>query len=135
MLRVRRTASLVHALAALAICWADAGAQPYPTRAIRLIVPVAPGGGVDFTARLVGAKLSDSLGQPVVIDNRPGAGNVLGTEMAARATPDGYTLTLGNNSSHGVNQAVQPNLPYDTIKSFTPITLISNAPHLLITGN
>lgn len=135
MPRARCSAGPVFFLTILAICAVDALAQSYPTRAIRLISPFAPGGGVDSIARLVGARLSDNIGQPVVIDSRPGAGGALGAEIAARAAPNGYTLVLGNSSTHGVNQAFNPKLPYDSIKDFTPITLIAAAPMLLVTGN
>lgn len=113
----------------------DLWAQSYPTRAIQIIVPTAPGGGVDFLARLTGTRLAESLGRPVVTVNRPGAGNVIGTQLAARAEPDGHTLVLANPTSHGVNQAFYLKLPYDTVKDFTPITLIAAAPHLLLTSN
>lgn len=134
--RNRCSAYLVFSSLALAICATDSLAQSYPTRAIRLVAPFAPGGGVDLIARLLGAKLSlsDSLGQTVVVDNRAGAGGAIGTEIAARAAPDGYTLVLGNSSTHGVNQAYSP-LPYDSVKDFTPITLIAGAPLLLATGS
>ncbi|MBI3935937.1 MAG: tripartite tricarboxylate transporter substrate binding protein [Betaproteobacteria bacterium] len=121
-------------VAAFAAYAANAVAQSYPSRPIRLIVPFAPGGGVDFMARLVGQKLTDSLGQAVVIDNRGGAGGVVGAELAARATPDGHTLVMGNNSSHGVSQSLTPKLAYDTIRDFAPISQIASAPHLLLTS-
>lgn len=120
-------------LSVLPVAISGAWAQPYPTRAIRLIVPVTPGGGVDFIARLVGAGLSERLGQPVIIDNRPGAGNVLGSALAAKSSPDGHTLLLANNSSHGVAQARTTRLPYDTINDFTPIAVIAAAQFLLAT--
>lgn len=120
-------------LSVLPLAISGAWAQPYPTRAIRLIVPVTPGGGVDFIARLVGAGLSERLGQPVIIDNRPGAGNVLGSALAAKSSPDGHTLLLANNSSHGVAQARTTRLPYDTINDFTPIAVIAAAQFLLAT--
>ncbi len=110
-------------------------AQGYPDRALRLVVPFAPGGGVDFTGRLMARKLSDSMGQSVVVDNRGGAGGVLGSEIVARAAPDGYTLTVTNNSSHGANQALNPKLPYDTIRDFTPISTIATAPHVLLAAS
>src|ERR1043165_9433073 len=81
-------------------------AQPYPTRPIRIIVPFVPGGGVDFMARLVARKLNESTGQPVIVDNRSGAGGALGSEIVAKAAPDGYTLTVNNNSTHGASPAL-----------------------------
>lgn len=110
-----------------------AWAQQYPARTIRLIVPVTPGGGVDFMARLVGTRLSDTLGHQVVVDNRPGAGNVLGSAIAAKAAPDGHTLLLANNSSHGVAQARSDRIPYDTVKDFSPIAVIAEASFMLAT--
>src|SRR4051812_1988310 len=91
--------------------------------------PFAPGGGVDYVARMIGQRFFESFGQPVVVDNRTGGGGVIASETVARASPDGYTLCLANNSTHGVNQALTPNLPYDTVKDFTPIVLVANAPH------
>lgn len=110
-------------------------AQGYPDRPIRMVVPFAPGGGVDFTGRLMARKLTETLGQSVVVDNRTGAGGVLGVEIVARATPDGYTLTVTNNSSHGANQALYPKLSYDTIGDFTPVSTIATAPHILLVAS
>lgn len=108
-------------------------AQKYPDRPVRLIVPFAPGGGVDYMGRVVGAKLTEALGQSFVVDNRSGSGGMQGGEMGAKATPDGYTLLMGNNSTHGVAQSIDPkNTPYDTIKDFVPITQVASAPHLLL---
>jgi len=111
-----------------------AQAQSYPTRPLRVVAPFTPGGGVDFTARLLGAGLAEAFGQPVVVENRPGAGGSLGADFVARAHPDGHTLVMGNNSTHAVNQALNPKLPYHSLKSFTPISLIATAPNLLLTG-
>src|SRR5882757_9768819 len=95
----------------LLVLAAAAHAQDYPTRPIRLIVPFAPGGGNDTVARLVGDSLGKRLGQPVVIDNRPGAGGVVGAEAAAKAPPDGYTLFLGGVGSHAINPNLHKDLP------------------------
>jgi tripartite-type tricarboxylate transporter receptor subunit TctC len=107
-------------------------AQAYPNKALRLIVPFAPGGGNDTIARAIGAQMSGSMGQQVVIDNRAGAGGVLGAEAAARAPADGYTLFLGGVGSHAVNPTLMPNLPYDAVKDFTPVSLIASAPSVLV---
>jgi len=107
-------------------------AQGYPAKPIRLIIPFAAGGGNDNVARLVGKSLSDSLGQPLVIDNRPGAGGVLGAEIAAKAAPDGYTLFLGGVGSHAVNPNLNANLPYDPIRDFAPVALLASAPLVLV---
>ena len=110
---------------------AGAGAaELYPTRPIHLVVPYPPGGGTDIVARLVGEKLSASLKQPIVVDNRGGAGGVLGTEVAAKAAPDGYTLLLAP-SSHVINPSIYAKLPYDTVKDFAPITMVAAAAILI----
>jgi len=119
-------------LAAMSV--SGVAAQEYPTRPVRLIVPFAPGGSVDAVGRLVGQRLTESLGQAVVIDNRGGAGGVIGSEIAARSTPDGYTLLLSNNSTHGVNQAMNDRLPYDALRDFTHVSQLASAPHLLLTA-
>ena len=110
----------------------SAAAQSYPSKPIRLIVPFAAGGGNDNIARLVGKRLTDSVGQPLVIDNRPGAGGVLGAELAAKAAPDGYTLFLGGVGSHAVNPNLIEKLPYDPIKDFAPVILLAQAPLILV---
>ena len=107
-------------------------AQDYPSRPIRVILPFVPGGGVDFVGRLVSRKLSESTGQPVIVDNRAGAGGALGSELAAKAAPDGYTLTVNNNSTHGATPALYPKLPYDAVRDFTPISVIASSPHMLL---
>jgi tripartite-type tricarboxylate transporter receptor subunit TctC len=110
----------------------SAVAQSYPSKPIRLIVPFAAGGGNDNVARLVGKRLADSMGQPVVVDNRPGAGGVLGAELAAKAAPDGYTLFLGGVGSHAINPNLIKDLPYDPIKDFAPVELLAQAPLVLV---
>ncbi|HLH90497.1 MAG TPA: tripartite tricarboxylate transporter substrate binding protein [Xanthobacteraceae bacterium] len=109
---------------------AGRAADAYPTRPIRLIVPYPPGGGTDIVARILGEKLQASLGQPFVIDNRGGAGGVVGTELAAKAAPDGYTLVLVP-TSHVINPSIHAHLPYDTVKGFAPITTVANAAILM----
>jgi tripartite-type tricarboxylate transporter receptor subunit TctC len=109
---------------------AAAAAETFPTRPIRLIVPYPPGGGTDIIARVLGEKLRESLGQPVVIDNRGGAGGILGTELAAKAAPDGHTLLLVP-TSHVINPGVYAKLPYDTAKDFAPITMVASAAILM----
>ena len=97
-------------------------AQQYPTRPLRMIVPYPPGASVDLTARLLGQRLAEALGQPVVIDNRGGAGGVIAAELAARAAPDGYTLFFGTPASLCVSPAIQLRIPYDTLRDFAPIS-------------
>jgi tripartite-type tricarboxylate transporter receptor subunit TctC len=107
-------------------------AQEYPHKPLRLIVPFAPGGGNDTVARAIAQSAGASLGQPVVVDNRPGAGGMLGAQLAAKSPPDGYTLFLGGAGSHAVNPSLHARLPYDPVKDFAPITLIASAPSVLV---
>ena len=107
-------------------------AQVYPAKPIRLIVPFAAGGGNDNVARLVGKRLADGLGQPVLVDNRPGAGGVVGAELAAKSAPDGYTLFLGGVGSHAINPNLHEKLPYDPIRDFAPVVLLAQAPLILV---
>jgi tripartite-type tricarboxylate transporter receptor subunit TctC len=116
--------------AAVMLPAAARAAETFPTRPIRLIVPYPPGGGTDIIARVLGEKLRESLGQPVVIDNRGGAGGILGTELAAKAMPDGHTLPLVP-TSHVINPGVYAKLPYDTAKNFAPITMVASAAILM----
>ena len=107
----------------------------YPDRPIRLIVPFAAGGNADIVGRIVGERISNALGQPVVVDNRGGAGGSIGAEAVARATPDGYTLLVGSNGPLTVNPFVQAKLGYDPLKDFAPVALTSYVPHAIILGN
>ena len=106
-------------------------AQDYPGKPIRLIVPFGPGGGSDYVGRLVGLKLTQQLGQTVVVDNRPGAASLVGTEIAARAAPDGYTLLLAD-SGFTINIAFYKNAKYDALKDFDPVTVVAETPYLLV---
>ena len=106
-------------------------AQTYPARPIRMIIPAAPGGGVDTIGRALGQKLSEALGQPVVADNRPGAGTMIGSELTAKAPPDGYTFLMVTNS-HAINASVQKNLKYDPVKDFSEVSLLAVSPYLLV---
>ena len=108
-----------------------AHAQPYPNKAIHLVVPFPPGGGTDIIARTLATKLSQTMGVPVVIDNRGGAGGTIGTGVVAKAAPDGYTLALVSGS-HVINPSIYPKLPYDSVKDFSPITLLVSAPGILV---
>ena len=118
--------------AALVVQPTAIAADAYPTKPIRLIVPFAPGGGNDSVARIIGQTISIPLGQPVVIENRPGAGGSLGADLAAKAPADGYTLFLGGVGSHALNPSINRNLPYDPVKDFAPITWIASAPMALV---
>ncbi len=103
----------------------------YPNQAIRMVVPYPPGGPTDITARVVAAEMSKTIGQSVVIDNRPGASGMIGSEMVTKATPDGYTL-LANASIHVINPSVYPDMRFDAIKDFTPITQLAQVPLVLV---
>lgn len=107
-------------------------AQDYPTKAIRFIAPNLPGGPTDILARLIGQKLSERLGQPVVIENRAGAGGNIGTEAAAKSPPDGYTLVTGNVATFGANVSLYKNMGFDPIKDFAPIILVGTQPNILV---
>jgi tripartite-type tricarboxylate transporter receptor subunit TctC len=107
-------------------------AQTYPSKPIRLVVPFAAAGTTDILARAVGAELGKAWGQPVIIDNRPGAGGNIGTEIVAKSAPDGYTLLMGTVGTHGINQALYPKLSFDPIKDFVPVTLVAAVPNVLV---
>ena len=111
---------------------AIAQGQGYPNKPIRLVVPFPPGGSLDVVARAVGAKLSEAWGQPVVIDNRPGAGGNIGADLVAKSPPDGYTILEGALSTHAVNVTLYGKLPYDPIKDFAPISLVAITPNVLV---
>ncbi len=106
-------------------------AQKYPDKPVRLLVPFAPGGGTDVLGRFIAAKLTDNLGVSVFIENRGGAGGTIGTEVAARAAPDGYTM-LFTSASHSFNTSLYTKLGYDALKDFAPVTLVAMVPHLLV---
>ena len=110
----------------------SAAAQPYPSRPLKLIVADGPGSISDLRARQIGAKLGEALGQPVVIENRPGGSMVIAAEAAARAVPDGYTLFLGNVVSHSINPFQFRTLPYRPDEDFAPVTLVTSAPLVLV---
>jgi tripartite-type tricarboxylate transporter receptor subunit TctC len=124
------------AVAAAALAWlclpsSALHAQTFPAKPIRIVVPYPPGGGVDIMARTVAARLPDSLGQQVFVDNRPGGGTVIGTELVARSAPDGYTLLMAN-IAFGANPALIKKLPYNTEKDFTPVCLVALLPSFLV---
>ena len=106
-------------------------AQGYPSRPIRLIVPFAPGGGLEITARSIGQKLTAKRGQSIVIDNRPGAATIVGTDIASKATPDGYTLLM-ITTTFAINPSLYAKLPYDPARDFTPVTQINSVPNILV---
>ena len=129
---MRTRAAVLACIATLAGSGAGSAlAQNYPTRVVRIVVPQAPGAQSELFARMLGQKLGESLGQPVVNDPRPGAGGAIGAEVAARAAPDGYTLLMATNSTHGSNPALYAKLPYDPVRDFAPITLTVGMPYVL----
>ena len=120
----------------LALCQApQALAQTYPTKPIRLIVPFPAGGATDLFARSLSQKLGERLGQSVVVDNKPGAGGTLGSDLAAKAAADGYTLLLSTTSTHSIGPNLNPKIPYDAMRDFTPIGQVGNAPSIMLVPN
>jgi putative tricarboxylic transport membrane protein len=107
-------------------------ADDYPSHPIRLIVPYAPGGGADGVARVVAKRVGETIGQPIVIENRGGAGSIIGTDMVAKADPDGYTLLLGQSGPISINPAVYKDLRYDPVKDFAPVTMTTAYPYILV---
>ncbi len=128
----RRHLLLGAALAAPALPRAAAAQGNWPTRPIRMIVPFGAGTSTDIMTRLVSPRMSVDLGQPIVVENRAGAGGVVGSDAVAKSPPDGYTLCMGSIASHSVNMSLMPNLPYDVLRDFTPVSLVTNAPNLLV---
>ena len=127
----RRTALGLAAMAAWALVAGPALADTWPTKTVRIVVPFAPGGTTDILARAIAPELSKALGQPVIVDNRAGAGGNVGAEIVARSPNDGYTLLMGTVGTHGINRALYPKLPYDPIKDFAPITLVAAVPNVM----
>jgi tripartite-type tricarboxylate transporter receptor subunit TctC len=109
-----------------------AAAQSYPTRLIKIVVPFPPGGPTDVMARLVAQDLSSSVSQPVIVENRAGAGGTIGAKMVAASDPDGYTLLFGSTSTLAISPAVYKNLDYDPVRSFAPVAAVSNSPLVLV---
>ena len=128
-----KMSSAMHGAVLLLAC-AAAGAQSYPTRPVRVIVPYPPGGINDIVSRMVAQEMARGFNQSFVIDNRPGANSILGAELVARATADGYTLGTVI-AAHAANQTLYPKLPYDSIKSFEPVSLLGTAPLILCASN
>ena len=128
----RRILSALAMLAACAVLPAVAQAQSYPSKPVRLLVGFPPGGSTDLLARTLAPKLSQALGQPVIIENRPGAGGNIAGEITAKSLPDGYTLFLTTVASHAINPHLYSKMPYDPVKDFTPVTLAASYPLLLV---
>jgi tripartite-type tricarboxylate transporter receptor subunit TctC len=137
--RRRRTAPAAIPAAALAVALGSAllpaaspaSASGYPSRPVRFVIPFAAAGVSDIVARTLGARLQESLGQPILYDNRGGAGGTIGTDIVARATPDGHTLGIGNLSTHTIAPSVYRKLPYDPLRDFAPVSLVATAPNVM----
>lgn len=134
---IRAAASLWRMLRLLALAWLGAAALPanaqtWPTRQIRIVLPFAAGGSTDVIARTVGQRLSETLGQPVLIDNRPGAAGAIATDHVAKAAPDGYTWLMATTSTHSILPVLNPKLPYDPKQDFALVSLVARAPNILI---
>lgn len=127
---MKKTIFLFPLLLSLGI--AAACAQPYPTRPIRAVIGFPPGGGIDIVARVIAPRLSESLGQPVVIDNRPGAGGLIGTELVAKSAPDGHTLFFGTIGNLCINPQLYDKLPFDIARDFSPVTHVASVSSMLM---
>ena len=119
-------------MAACVLVAAGAEAQQWPARPIRFVVPLPPGGGADLVARTIGEKLNRTLGQQVIIDNRPGGGTVIGADLVAHAAGDGYTMLLGTATTHAINISLVKKLPYDPVKDFAPVSLVAVLPLVMV---
>ena len=117
------------ALGTAAGAWAQA---PYPSKPVKLVVPMAPGGNGDIIARLIGQDLAAALKQPLIIDNRPGAGGNIGADAVAKSPADGYTLVLGAVGTHAINASLYKKMPYDIQRDFTPVTMMASVPNVLV---
>jgi tripartite-type tricarboxylate transporter receptor subunit TctC len=118
--------------ALLAFATFSAVAQPYPSKPIKLVVPFPPGGPLDLAGRAIADHLSKTWGQPVVVDNKPGAGGNIGADLVAKSPPDGYTIVMGALSTHAVNPHLFAKMPYDALKDFAPVTLVAMTPNVLV---
>jgi len=120
---------------AMALAGAAAWAQAYPTKPVRLLVPFPAGGATDIFARVLSQKVGEKLGTALVVENRPGAGGAIGSDVVAKAPADGYTLLLATSSTHSIGPALNQRLPYDTVRDFTPISHVGNAPSIMLVPN
>jgi tripartite-type tricarboxylate transporter receptor subunit TctC len=128
----RKAFAILTTVALAVVGPSQAFAQAYPSKPVRLVVPFPPGGSTDIVARIVAQKLGERIGQPVLVENRGGAGGTIGTDAVAKAAPDGYVLGFASTSTHAVAPAVYAKLPYDAVKDFAPISLVAVTPYLLV---
>lgn len=135
-LRSTRFAGLARVFALALVCLAGnaAHAQAWPAKPIKLVVPVPPGGTTDTIARIISPKLTDALGQPVIVENRPGANGNIGSDAVAKSPADGYTLMLSSVGTHAINQSLYKNIAFDVVKDFTHIAMINKAPNIIVTA-
>jgi tripartite-type tricarboxylate transporter receptor subunit TctC len=126
MKKIYRMIAILFGLMAIQVC-----AQTYPNKPIKIIIPYGPGGAPDILGRLIGTKLQTSLGQPVIVENHPGAGGTVGTDFVAKSAPDGYTILVATTANLSISPHLYPKLPYNGLKDFTPITLVANSPLIL----
>lgn len=110
-------------------------AQSYPNKPVRMLVPFPAGGATDLFARVLSQKLGEKLGNSVVVENRPGAGGTIGSDLVAKALPDGYTLLLATSSTHSIGPGLNPRMPYDAVRDFTPVVHVGNAPSIMLVPN
>jgi len=126
MKKIYQIIAILFGLMAIQVC-----AQTYPNKPIKIIIPYGPGGAPDILGRLIGTKLQTSLGQPVIVENHPGAGGTVGTDFVSKSAPDGYTILVATTANLSISPHLYPKLPYNGLKDFTPITLVANSPLIL----
>ena len=131
-LRALRAFSVLPVIMLLTCGTPEACAQAYPGKPIRFVVPYPAGGPLDTVARLLGAKVSESVKQPIVVDNKPGAGGNIGADIAAKSPADGYTILMGAVATHAINPTLYKGIPYDPIRDFAPITQVASTPNVLV---
>jgi tripartite-type tricarboxylate transporter receptor subunit TctC len=127
----RRIASVLFSIAAATAALTTPALAAFPDKPVKIVVPFAPGGGTDLVARTMGIAMGQELGQPVIIDNKPGAGTIIGTDAVAKSAPDGYTMVMAT-VAHVVNPSIQSKLPYNHEKAFAPVMLIGVSPNVLV---
>lgn len=131
----RRTLARLTLLGVLALVRVAAHAQAFPAKPVKLVIPFPPGGSLDNVGRLLAQKISESWGQPIVVENRPGAGGNVGADAVAKSPADGYTVVMGALSTHAVNPSLYPKMPYDAVKDFAPISLVAITPNVLVVNS